>query len=206
MKKLSIIVPVYNQQDLIIRALDSIPKRKDIEVIIIDDGSTDSTFKNCYKWIRQNNWLDIRLLKLEQNEGLGNAKNIGYDEAKGEYIHQLDSDDYLITSEYEKVIEELDGSDMVYINLQINDGTIFFVNKDTQRNYCGGCARFIKKDFLGDTRCPNIRATEDWYLNEELQKKPHTDKFTNITAYHYNYPREGSLYDQYIKGEIEVNL
>ena len=54
MKKLSIIVPVYNQENLIIRALDSIPKREDIEVIVVNDGSTDSTLEKVAQWIYDN--------------------------------------------------------------------------------------------------------------------------------------------------------
>lgn len=204
MKKLSIIVPVYNQEELIIRALNSIPKRDDIEIIVVDDCSTDMTFKNCVQWKREHQDLDISIVKLPENKGLGNAKNVGYDSSHGEYVNQLDSDDYLITSEYERVIDELDGTDMVYCDIQINSGDIFHIDKDTQSQYCSGCARFIKRDFLGDTRCPTIRATEDWYLNDSLQKKPHTDKFTGIVAYHYNFPRDGSLYDQYIKGELII--
>ena len=44
--KLSVIIPVYNQQDLVIRALESIPAREDIEIIVIDDYSTDNTWNN----------------------------------------------------------------------------------------------------------------------------------------------------------------
>lgn len=204
MKKLSIIVPVYNQEELIIRALNSIPKRDDIEIIVVDDCSTDMTFKNCVQWKREYQDFDISIVKLSENKGLGNAKNVGYDSSHGEYVNQLDSDDYLITSEYERVIDELDGTDMVYCDIEINSGDIFHINEDTQSQYCSGCARFIKREFLGDTRCPTIRATEDWYLNDSLQKKPHTDKFTGIVAYHYNFPRDGSLYDQYIKGELII--
>lgn len=204
MKKLSIIVPVYNQEELIIRALNSIPKRDDIEIIVVDDCSTDMTFKNCVQWKREHQDLDISIVKLPENKGLGNAKNVGYDSSHGEYVNQLDSDDYLITSEYERVIDELDGTDMVYCDIEINSGDIFHINEETQSQYCSGCARFIKREFLGDTRCPTIRATEDWYLNDSLQKKPHTDKFTGIVAYHYNFPRDGSLYDQYIKGELII--
>ncbi len=204
MKKLSIIVPVYNQEELIIRALNSIPKRDDIEIIVVDDCSTDMTFENCVQWKREHQDLDISIVKLSENKGLGNAKNVGYDSSHGKYVNQLDSDDYLITSEYERVIDELDGTDMVYCDIEINSGDIFHINEDTQSQYCSGCARFIKREFLGDTRCPTIRATEDWYLNDSLQKKPHTDKFTGIVAYHYNFPRDGSLYDQYIKGELII--
>ena len=204
MKKLSIIVPVYNQEELIIRALNSIPKRNDIEIIVVDDCSTDMTFKNCIEWKREHQDFDISIVKLPENKGLGNAKNVGYDSSHGEYVNQLDSDDYLITSEYERIIDELDGTDMVYCDIEINSGDIFHINEETQSQYCSGCARFIKREFLGDTRCPTIRATEDWYLNDSLQKKPHTDKFTGIVAYHYNFPRDGSLYDQYIKGELII--
>lgn len=61
MKKLSIIVPVYNQQDLIIRALESIPKRKDIEVVIVNDGSTDNTYNRCLKWMLEEQELKVKI-------------------------------------------------------------------------------------------------------------------------------------------------
>lgn len=206
MKKLTILIPVFNQEELVIRALNSIPIRDDIEILIIDDCSTDKTLENCQKWAEEHKNLDIRIIHNEVNKGLGTTKNIGFDNALGEYIHQLDSDDYLYTDEYNKVINMLDGTDMVYCNLITNDGTIFALTKDSQAGFCAGIARFIKREFLGETRCPDIRATEDWHLNEALQKKPHTDKFTGINAYHYNFPREGSLYDQLIKGELKVEL
>lgn len=203
MIKLSIIVPVYNQQDLIIRALESIPKRKDIEVVIVNDGSTDNSYNRCLRWMFEEQELKVKICS-QVNRGLGSAKNLGFESATGEYITQLDSDDYLITEEYEKILNELDGTDMVYCNLELNSGEVFKLTPETQEKYCSGCVRFIKRSFLGKTRCPEIRATEDWYLNQELQKKPHTEKYTNITAYHYNFPREGSLYDIYVKGGKDV--
>ena len=204
MKKLTILIPVYNQEELVIRALNSIPERTDIEILIIDDCSTDNTLENCKKWKKEHSNLDIRIIHNEVNKGLGTTKNIGFDNASGEYIHQLDSDDFLYTDEYKKVIDMLDGTDMVYCNLVKNDGSVFELTAESQRGLCSGIARFIRREFLGDTRCPDIRATEDWHLNEALQVKPHTDKFTRINAYHYNFPREGSLYDQLVKGELKI--
>lgn len=203
MKKLTIFIPVYNQEELVIRALDSIPKRNDIEILIIDDCSEDNTLENCKKWQEEHQDLDVRIIHNKENIGLGATKNVAYDNVLGEYIGELDSDDYLYTEEYNKIIDMLDGTDMVYMNLVKNDGSIFVLTKESQSGLCSGCARFIRKEFLGDTRCKPIRAAEDWYLNEELQIKPHTDKFTNINGYHYNFPREGSLYDQLVKGEIK---
>ena len=168
--KVSLIVPVYNQEELVLRALDSIPRRDDIEVIIVNDGSTDRTKENIENYKKHNLNLNIKIINLEENKGLGNAKNVGYDNSTGEYINQLDSDDYLYTEEYNKVIDELDGTDIVYMNLQINDGTIFDVNEETQRGLCSGCARFIRREYLGNDRCPIVQAAEDWYLNERYKQ------------------------------------
>lgn len=199
---LTIIVPVYNQETLIVRALDSIPRRNDIEALIVDDGSTDNTYEVVKKYAETHTDLNIRIIRLEENKGLGNAKNVGYENALGDYINQLDSDDFLYTDKYQEVMDQLDGTDMVYMDLQIDNGDIWRVNEKTKHIWCGGTLRFIKKTFLGESRCPEIRATEDWYLNEELQAKPHTDKFTGIVGYHYTFPREGSLCDLRNKGEL----
>lgn len=190
--KLSIIVPVYNQQDLIIKALDSIPKREDIEIIIINDGSTDNTLDICEEWLKDNK---AKLITYGDNKGLWYAKNIAYDNASGEYINELDSDDYLYTEEYKKVINQLDGTDIVYMDLKMNDGTILKFNETSKLKWGSGCARFIRRDFLADTRCPEIRYGEDWYLSNELNKKNPTEKYTHIIGYHYNSPREGSMCD-----------
>ena len=202
MIKLTIFIPVYNYPD-ITKALDSIPQRADIEILIIDDGSTDDTPRIIENWIQKSQHYNINYIRHSVNKGLGAAKNTGYDNAKGEYVTQLDSDDYLYTNEYNKVINKLDGTDIVYIDMQINDGLVFKIDKESRRGFCSGCARLIRREFLGDLRCPEIQAGEDWYLSEELLKKNPTEKFTGIVAYHYNYPREGSLYDRMIKGEIK---
>lgn len=198
--KLSIIVPCYNSGEYVETALNSIPKREDIEIIIINDGSTDNTKEICEKWKKGKK--NVKLINLPENKGLGHAKNVGYDNAKGEYINQLDSDDYLYPDEYEKVIDQLDGTDIVYMNLKQNNGTILDIEQSPEY-FCSGCARFIRREFLGKTRCPETRYAEDWHLTQELNKKKHTDKFTGIVGYHYNFPREGSLVDQAVKGLIQ---
>lgn len=192
--KVTLLVPVYNQEKLVIRALDSIPQRDDIEIIIINDGSTDMTLGVCQRWINEHS--NAKIISYEQNRGLGFAKNVGYDNATGEYINELDSDDYLYTNEYNRVIDELDGSDIVYMDLQENSGNVLHFNPTSKIDWGSGCARFIKKDFLGNTRCPEVRYAEDWYLSTELNKKNPTEKYTNIIGYHYNSPREGSLCDE----------
>lgn len=200
--KVSVIIPVWNQEKLVLRALDSIPRRDDIEVVVVDDASTDNTLKNVMEYADEHPELKIRVFHNEVNKGLGYTKNVGYDKALGEYVHQLDSDDFLYTKAYSKAIDMIDGEDMVFINLVVNSGAVFYLNESTKHGYCGGTTKFVKRSFLGNSRCPEIRAAEDYPLNEELLKKPHTEKYTNINAYHYNYPREGSLYDLLKKGLI----
>lgn len=185
-KKISVIIPVYNQEKLVSRAIDSIPKRKDIEIIVIDDKSTDNTLKVLKER------KDITLLQNDVNKGVGYTVNKGYDNAHGEYIVLLGSDDYFYTEEFEKIITELDGTDLVYFNLQLNDGYVWHLNEQTKRDYCGS-TKFIRRKFLGNTRNPEIRAREDWYFYNDLLKKNPTEKFTDKTIKHYNFPREGSL-------------
>lgn len=197
---LTIIIPAYNEAERITKALDSIPKREDIEVLLIDDGSTDNTVQVVEQKAPQ--FPCLRIIRLPENKGLGNAKNVGYDNARGDYINQLDADDYLYAGEYEKIMQQLDGTDMVYMDLRIDNGDIWRVTEKTKHLWCGGPLRFIRREFLGNSRCPVVRAGEDWFLNEELLAKPHTDKFTGIVGYHYTFPREGSLCDLRSKGKL----
>ena len=203
MIKLTIFIPVYNGEDYILRALYSIPPRDDIEILIIDDCSNDRTYEIVEEFMFEHPDLNIRIIQHYENKGLGAAKNTAYNNAKGEYINQLDSDDYLYTKEYNRIIdEELDGTDIVVMNLKKNDGSLFDIVEENKECLCSGCARFIRREFLGDTRCPEIRAGEDFHLYQELLKKKPTEKFTRRIGYHYNFPREGSLYDLMLKGKL----
>lgn len=191
-KKLTIIIPVHNQEELIIRALESIPKRDDIETIVIDDYSTDNTATNVMKYRNQYCEKIILFLKRE-NEGVGGAVNTGLDLAKGEYVVLLGSDDYFLTDKLTNAMEELDGTDLIYFNLQINDGTIWEINEKTSRDPFVGSVKFMRRAFIGDTRCPKIRVKEDLYFYQDLLKKKPTEKYLNYVVKHYNYPRTGSL-------------
>lgn len=193
MIKLSVLIPVWNQEELVIRALNSVPRREDLEVVICDDGSTDNTLKNVKSYAKSHENLRIRVLWNRENKGLGYTKNKLYDNAKGEYVYELDSDDYLITDEFSKVIDLLDGTDLVFVNLQVNSGEILFLNDQTKHIWVGGASKFIRREFLGDIRCDEVRVFEDVAVNKGIMEKSHTEKFTGKVVYHYNWPREGSL-------------
>lgn len=198
----SIIIPVYNQEDLVIKALDSIPRDDRIEIIIVDDGSTDKTPLSCKWWIEHNPNMNCKLIILPENKGLGNAKNVAYASCTGVYIHELDSDDYLYTVQYRRVMDELDGTDIVYIDMLANNEQVFKLTPETRHGYCGGPCRFYRRAFIEGIKVQERRAGEDWFFNEEVLAKNPTEKFTGILAYHYNFPRDGSLYDLMVKGKL----
>lgn len=94
---LSIIIPVYNGEKYITSAIKSIVTQDTtgIEIIIIDDGSTDRSYDVCEQLARK--YKQIKLIHSE-NKGVSHARNLGIKEAKGKWITFLDSDDYLLES------------------------------------------------------------------------------------------------------------
>lgn len=90
----SVIIPVYNVEKYVAQALDSVIKQtyKNLEIIVIDDGSTDKSGAICDKFARRDS--RIRLIHQE-NKGLATVRNIGVKEANGDYIAWLDSDDWM---------------------------------------------------------------------------------------------------------------
>lgn len=200
--KLTVIIPVFNQEDLVIRALDSIPQRKDIEIIVIDDASTDKTYANILRYMFHNDERNILLLQNKENKGVGYTVNRGYDKATGEYVVLLGSDDYLV-EDFEDSLKELDGTDMIYFNLEDNNGNIWKITPKNKNSYVGS-VKFMRREFIGDKRCPEIRVTEDAYFHKALMKKKPTEKYLDRVLKHYNFPREGSLTDILLKeGKVE---
>lgn len=200
--KVSVVIPVYNQESLIERAIRSIPLRDDIEIIVVDDGSTDDTWNKLVTIGIELNDPNFIVLHNRKNMGVGYTVNRGLDIADGEYIVLLGSDDYFYTDEFLKAMEQLDGTDLVYFDLKVNDGSIFKLTEESKRNLCGS-TKFMRKEFVGDTRNPDIRQGEDWFFYGELLKKNPTERFTNLIVKHYNFPRKGSLTDIAVNGNKE---
>ena len=92
--KYSVIIPVYNAEKTIQRCLDSLLKqhRQDVEILIVNDGSTDESGSICKNYAQQ--YSCIRYFEKE-NGGVSSARNLGLEKAKGEYILFVDSDDYV---------------------------------------------------------------------------------------------------------------
>lgn len=207
MIKLSILTPVWNQEELVIKELENLPRRDDIEVLVRDDGSTDNTLKNLRKYKKEHPDLNLTIFSNGSNKGVAWTKNRLLEAMKGEYFHIHDSDDYVFTEEYSEVIDSLYGSseDIVTFDLEVNDGRIFPIREHTINGYCAQIGRFIRKDFVDKygIRFPEqIRAGDDLYFNNDCIRNGAVHRYSGIIAYHYNFPREGSLYDRQVKGEL----
>lgn len=200
MTKVSVIIPAYNAEDTIRKAIYSIPKMEGkVEIIVVNDGSTDRTHEIVnYLWV-----MDVVDQLFETvNCGVAHAVNVGLDIATGEYVVLLGSDDDF-TADFSKAIDELDGTDLVYFDLVVNSGDVWRVTPETKEKFCGS-VKFMRRKFIGDTREPEEKkAGEDYYFYQELLKKNPTEKFTGIIAKHYNFPREGSLSDRRKRGEFK---
>lgn len=193
--KLSLIMPNYNGEETLLRALNSMPQSQDIQLILLDDGSTDDSWKIMVDWWAKNSqqYHHASIIhRWEQNQGVAKTMNLGFELAEGEYIISLSSDDYYVTGFYH-FMPYLDGkNDLVYFDLTVNDGSIWHVDEQSKQQYVGA-VKFIRREFLGDTRIPDLKWHEDQPFSEQLYAKNPKEVFTGIVLKRYDWPRENSL-------------
>ena len=118
MPKISILVAVYNTAAYLSQCLDSLLSQtlKDIEVICVDDASTDNSLALLYQYAEKDN--RVKVFALKENCGQAHARNVGLSHATGDYIGFVDSDDWLSQDALEKVCESFrDDVDSVLFRL-----------------------------------------------------------------------------------------
>ena len=130
-KLVSIIIPTYNRKKTIKKAIESCLNQtyENIEVIVVDDGSSDGT-ESVLKKIKDTRF---KYFVLKQNKGACYARNYGIKKAKGEYISFNDSDDFYRPDKIEKQMNNLNKSksDMDYCKIRIHDDD-FFIDRPTK--------------------------------------------------------------------------
>ncbi len=109
---ISIIVPVYNKEKFVLRCINSLLEQKnvDLEIILVDDGSTDNSLLICKKIANEHNNITVI---SQENAGVSAARNNGLRHAKGEWISFVDPDDYVAPTLYEELLNASDGNDIV---------------------------------------------------------------------------------------------
>ena len=161
---ISVIIPVYKAEKYLSRCIASLLAQSftAFELLLIDDGSPDNSGKICHDWAER----DCRIRVLHQtNAGVSTARNKGLDEAKGEYIVFVDSDDYVGTDYLKHLYEErpLNLDSIVYRALQLcrsrQTGNIqpLLFRRSIPVEKSGSCFSMMRCGICGD-RLPNFSA------------------------------------------------
>lgn len=112
---ISVIIPVYNVEKYLRECIESVLKQtyRNLEIILVDDGSTDSSGVICDEYEKKDN--RIRVIH-QKNQGLSGARNTGFENAHGVYVHFLDSDDWILPETYQMLMERVkkEKTDFVY--------------------------------------------------------------------------------------------
>lgn len=186
MPKVSVIIPVYNTANYVEKCLNSIynQKMKNIEIIIVNDGSTDNSDIVIQRWIKQNKGnIEIKYFKKE-NGGLSDSRNFAIPYVTGEYISFIDSDDYIEENLYSNLEIYMDRKiDLIKFKMQtidINgdmiekvDGPIF--DKCTGEE---GYEKLCTKDKFLDPACIYLYRAEFYKKNNFMYK---------LDAYHEDF-------------------
>lgn len=169
--KFSIIMPNYNKGEYIEESLLSIYNqtldKSQYEIIFIDDGSNDNSLEVVNNFLDKNN---LTILHTNR-KGAGGARNVGIDNAKGEYIIFLDSDDYLANNAVlEKLSSQINGEDIIFLNFikdkfgditTIIDEKTDIKQKIAHTKFLGCPTKCFKRSLIGDTRFAEYRRYED---------------------------------------------
>lgn len=137
--KYSIVIPMYNSENTISDAIKSILEQtyiEPIEIVIVNDGSTDNSVEVVNQLIMINNTNRVIKLINKLNGGVSSARNIGIKEALGEWISLLDSDDIWVSEKLTKQIEEIEKNpEIKFIGSNKDNERYKFNNKSQFRLY-----------------------------------------------------------------------
>ena len=142
-KKLSIMIPVFNMQQYLDECLQSLVGQNwedAVEIIIVDDGSTDDSRKICQKYANKYSYIS---LYCKSNGGVASARNMALEHASGEYFYWIDPDDYIDDEFWDKIEPLLKmGYDFIFF-----DYAICFSNMNLECKF-GNCDETINKEKL----------------------------------------------------------
>lgn len=215
MAQISVIIPCYNVASYIDRCLYSIVSQtigmSALEIICVDDASTDDTWQNLQKWERDYP-EQVLLVHCDENGNLGTARNIGLQYAEAKWISFIDSDDWIEPDYFEKLLKVAEQGDCDVAVCQkkrdFSDVLSFFEDRETGRESglrvidtvekrklflffqsagYGAPGKLIRKDFLTDNKLvfPENLAYEDCYWGSLLHFYMRRVYILEENLYHY---------------------
>lgn len=215
MKKLSVIVPVYNVGEYLDRCIRSLLGQTldDMEIIIINDGSTDSTKETALEY--QKRYPQQIVVKTIKNSGAGQARNEGLGLAKGEYIGFVDGDDYVCPTMFEKLYDSaheadadiaccgyrrIDGADIQIKGTKAEDsegyGTDIFEQPEILvRSTPYLWNKIFRRTMLEtyDAKFESLRIYEDLVFTYQMFLRANCITYVAQPLYYYMFSRGGSL-------------
>lgn len=206
---ISVIVPVYNSELFLEKTIESILKAKikDMEILIINDGSTDNSEEIILKY--KNKYPKLIKYFKQKNQGLGSVRNFGLKNAKGKYIASIDSDDQIDKNFFANALKYLkDDVDMVIYDWKTyeedksyitNCSDYIFKNKSLYESILfttimpSQCNKIIKKSIYEDMKLTyGTGKYEDFVTNSIALLNVKTFKYINKPSYKY-FIRKGSI-------------
>lgn len=207
----SIIIPIYNVEQYLRRCLNSIAEQTytNIEIILIDDGSSDGSLKICNEYADK----DSRFTVIhKENGGLSSARNVGLSTCNGEYISFVDSDDWVSINYIKNLLKiiHLNKADIAIaeniktfgqLHLPHKQVTLTtFSSKEALRQlFCQNqsafiisCGKLYKKELFSNLRFPIGKYHEDEFTTYKLFYNSKKIVYTSEILYYY-YQREGSI-------------
>lgn len=222
---LSVVVPVYNVEKYVERAVDSIciQTLTDMEIILVDDGSKDQSGKLCDELAQKDS--RIRVLHKE-NGGLSSARNAGIEIAGGKYIAFVDSDDWIDPEMYAVLtgLLEKHQADLAICSYkEVSEGEnpnpakgegeitvwqaqealqVFVEEQETYNIQNAAWNKVYKRSLMGELRFPEGKLFEDIAYTTKLIARSKKTVYTNQPFYNYVVNRSGSIMNQRINERI----
>ena len=220
MSLVSIIVPVYKAEQWLHRCIDSILAQTmpDFELLLIDDGSPDRSGEICDEYVAQD--PRIRVFHKE-NGGVSSARNLGLDNAQGEWISFIDADDWVEKEYLAGLTEKLD-ADFITGGLRATNGWVdysderFFVGREIEHFIkdhsltCfvrAACGKLIRRKIIEDNKLRfdvKIRSGEDTIFNKKVLFYSDSVCIVNQLNYNYFIDSNISIQDKYSLSMEEV--
>ncbi len=209
----TVIIPIYNVEAYLPRCLNSVINQsyKNLEIILVDDGSKDSSSKICDEYAK----MDSRITVYhKENGGLSSARNKGLDVAKGKYITLVDSDDWieLDTIEYSvQLLNKVNADIVQYDMYKVKDCKppqkrkerllllkekeildFLMVNSTKSDTYYASVRCVYKKETIGDLRFPEGLVNEDIIWKYKVLQRAKMLVNSNLGKYYY-FQNTGSI-------------
>lgn len=226
MPKVSIIIPVYNTEKYLRKCLDSVAAQtlKGIEIICIDDCSTDSSLQILYEYAQKDS--RFKILRNLENQGLSYTRNVGIDNACGEYVQFVDSDDWIEPNTAEELYQIATENQLDLLKfLKTNQDELLFGESVANRvfpsgvdlleelfvqRYCGmgPWLLFLDRRFMRKKRLqfdPKLRFGEDMLFSFQAMIAAQKCMCANKRKYKY-IKRENSLGTGFLSDEKIYSL